>query len=79
MKKDQEMREHKTPFPITIQILQGTIEFGAFGESTTLVAGQIVGLDGNIPHHLIAIEDSIVRLSLNKNDTSKRVADVAQN
>lgn len=77
-KKSQSMKEHKTPFPITIHILEGLVEFGALDEITLLKKGDLIGLDGGIPHHLLAKEDSVVRLSLNKNDSTNRVSEVAK-
>lgn len=78
-KKDQVMKEHKTPFPIVVEIFEGSIEFGVQGDNHTLVKGDLIALEGNVPHNLTAIKDSIVRLSLNKADTAKRVEDVAKN
>jgi len=72
-KENQIMREHKTRYPITVEIFQGTIDFGVSGDVHTLVKGDIVALDGNVKHDLTAIEDSIVRLSLSKSDSVSRI------
>lgn len=76
MKKGQIMKEHKAPFPITVQILQGKILFGVEGVSHEMETADIIGLEANIPHDLLASEESIIRLSLSKNDTLKRVEKV---
>lgn len=76
MKKDQVMKEHKAPFPITVQILQGKILFGVEGSSHEMKTGDIIGLEANVPHDLTASDESIIRLSLSKNDTLKRVEKV---
>lgn len=75
-KKGQLMKEHKTPFPITVQIFKGTIDFGVNGEKHLLEAGGLIALDSNVPHDLTAREDSIVRLSLSKKDSVERVKNV---
>lgn len=75
-KKDQVMKEHKTSFPITVQIVEGSIDFGVNKEIHTLVAGDIVALEANIPHDLKANTNSIVRLSLSKADSVTRVKGV---
>ena len=72
-KKGQLMKEHKAPYPITVHILEGSIDFGVQGETHTMHKGAIIALEGNIPHDLTAKEDSIVRLTLSKLDTVARV------
>lgn len=71
--ENQIMKEHKTNFPITVQIVEGSIDFGVNGEVHTLIKGDIVSLEASIPHDLKALKDSIVRLSLSKNDSVNRV------
>lgn len=77
MKKGQEMKEHKTPYPIVIELFEGEIEFGVHGENHHLHRGDILSLDGDIPHHLVALQDSIVRLTLSKYDKVERVQEVS--
>ncbi|PVW15834.1 cupin domain-containing protein [Marixanthomonas spongiae] len=78
-KKDQVMKEHKTPFPIVVEIFEGKIDFGLNGTVHSLKKGDLISLEGGVPHDLTAMENSIVRLSLNKADSAKRVEDVAKN
>ena len=78
-KKQQVMKKHQTPFPIVVEIFEGQIEFGVEDIVHILKKGDLVALEGGIPHDLTAVEDSIVRLSLNKADSAKRVEDVAKN
>lgn len=75
-KKNQVMKEHKTTFPIVVEMIDGKINFGVKGEIYSLQKGDLIALEGNIPHDLKATEDSIVRLTLSKSDDTKRVKDV---
>ncbi|MDN6280235.1 MAG: cupin domain-containing protein [Psychroflexus sp.] len=77
-KKGQVMKEHQTPFPIVVEIFEGSIDFGAEGQTHELKKGGLIALDGNVPHDLKATADSIVRLSLNKADKTERVENVAR-
>ncbi|SHG21411.1 hypothetical protein SAMN05444372_103208 [Flavobacterium micromati] len=77
-RKGQLMKEHKAGYPITVEIHQGWITFGAEGEKMTLKTGDLISLDANIPHDLLAEEDSIVRLTLSKLDTVARVKKVLE-
>ena len=74
--KNQIMKDHKTKFPITVEIVEGSIDFGVKEEVFSLVKGDIVALDGDVMHNLKANENSVVRLSLSKNDTTNRVEGV---
>ncbi|PCJ67758.1 MAG: cupin [Bacteroidetes bacterium] len=76
-KKGQVMKEHKTPYPIIIHLIKGQIDFGVEGVIHTLKEGDILSLDGGIPHDLTAKDESIVRLTLSKLDQAERVEKVA--
>lgn len=73
LKKGQLMKEHKTPYPILIHVLEGNIELGLYGEVCSMIDGDIIALEGNVPHDLTAKENSIVRLSLSKQDKVERL------
>lgn len=79
LKKGQSMREHKAPFPIIVHLLDGSIDFGIEGQNNRLEKGAILTLEGNVPHDLYAHEDSIVRLTLSKQDKVERVEEVVKN
>jgi quercetin dioxygenase-like cupin family protein len=78
MKQGTQMKEHKTSFPIVVQIVEGKIDFGVQDQIKNLVKGDLIALEANIPHNLNALEDSIVRLTLTKNDEADRVKNVAE-
>lgn len=79
LKEGQIMKEHKTPFPILVHVLEGKIEFGVAGTRHLLQSGSIISLEGNVPHDLNAKENSIVRLTLSKQDKIKRLEEVIAN
>lgn len=67
------MKEHKTAFPIIVEIVDGLIDFGVEGKQHHFNKGDIISLEGDVPHDLKALEDSIVRLTLSKFDKTERV------
>lgn len=75
-RKDQQMAEHQTPYPITVAMIEGTLDFGVQGKTLNLVKGDLLNLKGAVPHDLRATSDCIVRLTLNKSDSVQRVMDV---
>lgn len=78
MKKGQFMKEHKAPFPIIIEVFEGEIDFGINGQKQILKKGDLIALEGNIPHDLSCIADCIVRLSISVLDKVERVTKVSQ-
>lgn len=75
-KDGQLMKDHKAPYPIIVQVLQGTIDFGVQGKVEKLATGDAISLDENVIHNLVAIGDSVVRLTLSKLDSINRVKNV---
>lgn len=76
-RQGQVMKEHKTPYPIVVEIVEGCIDFGVQGQQQILQKGDIIALAGGVPHDLSASKKSIVRLTLSKYDASERVKNVA--
>ena len=78
MKAGQFMKEHKTPYPILIHLLEGEIELGVQGEKSIMKCGDIIALEGDIPHDLTAIENSVIRLTLSKLDKVERLKNIIE-
>ncbi len=79
MKAGQVMSEHKTPFPIVVELFEGNVAFGVQGKTLHLCKGDLISLDGNVPHDLRAASDCIIRLTLSKLDKLERVKAVDNN
>lgn len=75
-KKGQMMKRHETRFPIVVQVVEGKINFGTDQATHLLTQGDLIALSANVPHDLQACEDSIIRLTLSKNDQNERVINV---
>lgn len=76
MKKGQQVKKHQTDHPIIVSVFEGSIEFCVKDEKVSMNKGDMISLDADIPHSLTCIADSIVRLSISKQDTIKRVEDL---
>lgn len=73
MQNGTKMAEHAAPGAIVIMTLSGTVEISSAEGNITLKTGEAVYFGARISHSLIATEDSIIRLSLSKLDSIKRV------
>ena len=78
LKKDQVMKEHQAPFPIVVHLLEGSVDFGVEGKVRRLNKGDILTLAGKVPHDVLALEDSIIRLTISSLDSAERVKEVVQ-
>ncbi|PID95688.1 MAG: cupin [Bacteroidetes bacterium] len=77
MKKGQEMEKHQTSFPIVVHLVSGAIDFEVENTTHPLASGAMLSLNANVPHSLFAKEESVIRLSLSKQDSVNRVKTVA--
>lgn len=74
--ENQHMKEHQTPHPITVEMVEGNLDFGVEGKVLHLQRGDILSLNGGIPHDLLSKSKCIVRLTLSLADSLQRVEDV---
>jgi quercetin dioxygenase-like cupin family protein len=66
MRKNAELKEHTAFGNISVQVLEGVINFFAEQQKLSLTKGQIITLEANIPHSVTAIEESFFLLTLVK-------------
>jgi quercetin dioxygenase-like cupin family protein len=59
-----EFKEHKVSGPITVQCIEGEIEFTANNLSQTMKPGQLLHLKPGEPHSLKAVSNSIILLTI---------------
>lgn len=75
-RKGQNMKAHKTAFPIVVELAEGLMDFTVDDKPYRIEKGALLSLEGNVVHSLLALEDSVVRLSLHKADRIERVKEV---
>lgn len=64
MEKGAELKEHHVDGPISVQVLKGSIGFGAGGEKRTLAAGNVIALRASIKHEVEALEDTAFLITI---------------
>jgi len=64
LKKGAKMQEHHTRAPITVQVIEGRINFVANGKTQLATAGMLVALDRAIEHSVEAVEESAIVLTV---------------
>lgn len=62
--KGKEFREHQVPGEITVQCLEGAVEFTTPERTQPLVAGELLYLDGGEPHALKSTEDASLLVTI---------------
>ena len=60
----KEIPPHKVAGPITVQCLEGRIEFEAGGKRQAMSAGDLLFLTGGEMHSLVGVEDSSVLVTI---------------
>ncbi|MGV3719879.1 MAG: cupin domain-containing protein [Actinomycetota bacterium] len=58
------MAEHHAPGPITVQALEGKIEFSTGGAVHVLTPGKLLALPSGQPHSVKAVQDSAFLLTI---------------
>jgi quercetin dioxygenase-like cupin family protein len=62
--KGAEMTKHTAAGMISVQVLEGRIEFTTDDQSVELDKGQMLALHESIPHRVLALEETIFLLTL---------------
>jgi quercetin dioxygenase-like cupin family protein len=62
--KDKVFAEHSVPGAITVQCLEGVVEFTAAGQKQLLRTGRLVYLGEGTPHTLKGVEDASVLVTI---------------
>ena len=62
--KDAEMAKHKVDGMISVQVLEGQILFTTEEQSVKLGKGEMLALHENVPHSVLAKEETIFLLTL---------------
>ena len=55
---------HKAPGPITVQVLDGHIEFTAGTQTTPVRKGEVLALDSGVPHSVKALSNSAILITV---------------
>ena len=66
MQSHQVMRDHESEQPVTLSVIKGVVNLSAEGNNVVMQKGDVVALSGSVKHHIEALEDAIVRLTLFK-------------
>ena len=64
--ENAELKEHTAIGNITVQVLDGEINFFAEQQTLSLVKGQMITLEANIPHSVTALKESFFLLTVVK-------------
>ena len=62
LRAGQEIKEHRSPSRLTVQVIDGCLLFGAAGQEIRLRAGMVLQIDPGVPHHLRAETDTLLLL-----------------
>lgn len=73
MAKGNVMKEHTAPGAITIFLIKGQVRIDSLEENVELKSGDMIYFDSKVPHSLEALQESVIRLTLSKNDSEQRV------
>jgi len=70
MHQNAELKKHKAYGNIHVQVLEGKINFCTEQQTVSLEKGQMIALKADIPHSVLALEDSFFLLTVIVNNSS---------
>ncbi|QDT09833.1 cupin domain-containing protein [Planctomycetes bacterium K23_9] len=62
--KGKELPTHTAPKQIVVQCVSGRVDFTALEKTHAMTAGSLLYLDSGEPHALVALEDSVMLVTL---------------
>lgn len=71
MPKGKSIPTHSVPGELTLQCLEGTVEIQALDRTQSLLAGQMIYLEGNTPYALLALENASVLMTVLRKENMK--------
>jgi len=60
----QVMRDHESEHPISIEVCEGAVKLTTPSEELVLAKGEIAAIKAGIAHHIEALQESVLRLSI---------------
>ena len=60
----QVMRDHESDYPIAIEVCEGAVTLTTEAEELILPRGEIMGLEAGMKHHIEALQESLLRLTI---------------
>jgi quercetin dioxygenase-like cupin family protein len=60
----QVMRDHESEYPVTIEVCEGAVTLSTEEREVILPRGEVIGLDGGVKHHIEALQESVLRLTI---------------
>jgi len=73
--QERSMPEHKVDGEITLLCLKGELVCDAHGKSTVLLPGEMVWLEGGVPHAIRANQDSVGLLTILLTNSTRGAVD----
>ena len=70
MHQNAELKRHNVYGNIHVQVLEGKINFCTEQQTVSLQKGQMIALKADIPHSVLALEDSFFLLTVIVNNSS---------
>ncbi|MEP7232015.1 MAG: cupin domain-containing protein [Ginsengibacter sp.] len=70
MHQNAELKKHKAYGDIHVQVLEGKINFCTEQQTVSMEKGQMIALKADIPHSVLALEDSFFLLTVIVNNSS---------
>ena len=64
LKAGQQLKEHQTKSLLFVQPMQGRVSFTVLEKSIELEAGSIIRVEASIPHHVTALSDTVLLLTM---------------